>query len=289
MRTFPVLILLICFGFQNDLKGQLLRDIIKKTKSQVVDEISDALVEKAAEEISKKLMHQFNNYLDSIYYENYKQDSISGKYKTYPDFLADMDRSEEVPDQYHFDMTLDIETSHEKSKDSYQMLIAKDSSYFGILNDESLVIIDADPDLIVTYDLKENTAFAMGDMLRFAGGFVSSEINEDFAGIEIKKTGKTKMFLGYKCDQVVGESEDFEFDSYITQDFPADWKDMYGGLLQKFSNIDLQYLSSDLDGMVMYSYSVDEGEESTYEVINVDEKSTEITKSDFEFAKQYQD
>jgi len=287
MKT-TFLFLLCSLMFCQISEAQLLNNVLKRAQNQIVDDISESLVDKAAEEITMKLLDTFYDKMDSIYYDAYEQDSVKGKYKSYPNFIASMDRSEEVPESYSFDFIFDIETTSDKDKPQYhQMLFNKENNLFGIKMDDQLVVWDNERELMITYDLKDKTAFAMGNVMKIAGLMISDSMDEELDDYEIHKTGKTKNILGYHCEEYEGKSDKHKFASYLTQEIPVNWYEGFGGFLENMHSEGYNQMRTSMDGMVLESDSYSDGKSTTYRVTSIDETENTLEKSDYYFNKQY--
>jgi len=219
MKRFVSFLVLMCLFFSvNELQAQSLRqkvmqrlnkkvEIKDKSDSTTVVEIEDASSSSSARMSNQVMMDALGltgnvDYESDYSFDAYIQMEISN-YK----------KNGKLDDQVLYDNHVN------KTKADYAMVF-KDG------NDKSTIIFDTKNSamLILTDSDGEKSGFATtidpAAMADLAEKYSEEEVEEDPAVLNaynIKKTGKTKNILGYKCDEFLMEDESSEVHMWVAE------------------------------------------------------------------------
>ena len=227
---------------------EILKSATKKADEKVDEEI-DKQVQKGVDKLFNKLSKEIETATDSI---NEAKDSTKAT-----ELNAGSQNSEErlnaamgnymkalgvgvdVPhkDAYRFNSAMNILIEHTKSDGSvddpvfYNMYFSSDGSDYGMIfkdesSNNSTFVFDSENNctLILMDDGEQKTGIAtriseerLKDYEEVAGDYVEEEIKkpEDY---NLKKTGKTKVISGYKCDEYMAEDEEAVLTLWVTND-----------------------------------------------------------------------
>lgn len=242
MRYFALIILFASMSFSSD--AQILGRILDRTQDKLEREISNRIVERISDEIARAAMKPIDKAIDDMLRERYEQDSISGRTtaRNYDDFLAAFTVPVDLPPSYTFDMVLNSETKdYDGDKSKMDLMLTKNGSALGIIQynedeDNGMMVFDMENNIMAIYteDNDGKKVMALPSMLSLAGTMANQHVeNEDEYKVTIKKTGKTKKILGYKCDEWETDEEATTTKSYIANDFPISWKDSFSRFMKE--------------------------------------------------------
>ncbi len=287
----PKLFCLIMFlGSFQVCYGQKLLDKIKKAGREIESGMTEAVEQIITDKIIEKTADKIGNSIDSLFKSTYKRDSISsserGDTLNYFDFLSGMNESENVPDEYTFDLGLEIVTTDEKGKEyNSTQYYRLDGKYLGILTEGNLVVMDAENELMATFDTKEKKGFAFGkSLMRSAGSYVQNKMFLDYS---IEKGNNSKTILGHQCELYIGSSENNSFETYIAKDFPINMYDAFGKIADMFFDEKVSDTYKGIPGMSLESVStMEDGDVYINKVKNILNTSYTIKKSDYNFELQ---
>lgn len=289
MKIFtPKLIcILVILSFAQISSAQKIKDFIKKTAQEVEAGVTDAVAKAVADKIVEKAIDKFSGRLDTLLESAFKTDSLSraerGETVNYLDFLSGINESEKVAEEYTFDMGFETITTDDNGKQSMSIqYFRKDGKYFGIHSEGSLIVMDAENEILVTFNLEEKKGFAFGkSMMQAAGSMAYSKLYLDY---EVEKTDEYKILLGYKCQKYIGRSAGYTFETYIASEFPINMHDAYTNVAGLFFNETVSESYKELNGMALESKTIMDDEIYMSEVIKVLKESYSIKKSDFDFS-----
>ena len=303
MKIFQLIVLVLIFIAPQITHAQLFGKLKKAVQDKVEQRIEDKIVEELSEELANRAMKPINQAFDQFLKSSYENETgekwdqakfdsvMTASGGAYMDFLEGMNKAANVPDQYTFDVVLEIETQEEsKEKNRTEMMFSTSSSVMGFHqdfdDDDIMMVMDPDNDLMVMFNLKEKTAQAMPSMFTLTKGLASAYVKDsDYEVLSFEETGKTKKIAGYNSKEYKGETTDAKFNTYLSTELPFDWKDMYGGLIESISPKIYNENYRNLNGMMMKSENVDKktNKKSKWEVKKVSTVSEKINKSDFKF------
>lgn len=285
--TSKILCLLFLLSIAQVSNAQKLKDFIKKTTEGIEDGISDVVAQALADKIVEKAVLSLEGKIDTLLDLAFKEDSLSsansGETRSYADFLAGINETDDVEEQYDFDISFDLLNVDQKGKETNEKhYFRSDGAYFGLESENSLIILDSKNGIIVSYDLKDKKAFAFGkSMMQYASAMAASQLSYDF---DITKTNETKKVLGYNCIKYTGHTEDSTFETYISPDFPINLFDAYINISESFFNESVSQSFKDVKGMALESVSTyEDGKVLTSTVTRVNNTTSSFKKSDFNF------
>ncbi len=287
-------------------QGQgLLNRVLKRSKDKIEQGVEDMLVEKASDAISRKIYRSMSDAFDKMIYDAAKQDSayqanygdsVAIKYGQLADnWMARMNEAVDLPESYAFDRTLLIETTSGNDVNEMTMYLSTESPLLAIEQEEGsemrLIVIDTEKDVTVLYmtDKKgKKTAQAIPNMMRFAGAMAASYESDsvDQMDYSFEATGKTRNVAGYTCQEYKGESEDYESTFYITGELDVDWKEVFGGMIERFAGTSYDDKALKMNGFMLESHSQHKKKKkdtSSWITKEVKKDGPTIINADYEF------
>jgi hypothetical protein len=286
------IILILIVGMTQATQAQFLKNIMKETTDKVADKMADQLSDRIADEIAYAVMKPINRSLDSMLRHRYESDSLSGEilYADYSAFLSGMNRSEDVPETYHFDVKIvaELEDDNQKKTEA-TFYYSKSGDYIGLGQDDNLMVMDSKNDLIVTYNNEDNMAYALPNMMKLGSIYAQQEIKDNAENYTIEKTGKKKKVSGYQTLEYKVYNADEEHKFYMAENFPVSWVDSYSAMMSEMApSVDMGRWE-DVEGMLLKSETKENGKlVSKMETVKVDLKGFTIEKKDYKFGN-YQD
>ena len=287
-----IVVILVVVSFSLTSYGQIFDRILDRTQDKLSREISNRIVERISDEIVRAAMKPVDRAIDDMLRERYKQDSIEGRttYRNYDDFVAAYMVSVDLPPSYTFDMVLKCETKdYDGKKSKMDMMLTKDGSALGITqySDEgtSMMVFDHTNSIMAVYTDNKDGKKVMGlpSMLPVASNITNPnpEDDEDYE-VTLRKTGKTKKILGYKCDEWETDEEATVTKSYIAKDFPTSWQNSFGIFLKEITPTTRR--DEMPEGMVLKSETKTKkkNKKSTFEVKKIIEEQLIIDNSEYE-------
>jgi L-rhamnose mutarotase len=205
-------------------------------------------------------------------------------YADYSAFLSGMNRSEDVPETYHFDVKIVAELEDDnKRKTEATFYYSKSGDYIGLGQDDNLMVMDSKNDLIV------NMAYALPNMMKLGSIYAQQEIKDNAENYTIEKTGKKKKVSGYQTLEYKVYNADEEHKFYMAENFPVSWVDSYSAMMSEMApSVDMGRWE-DVEGMLLKSETKENGKlVSKMETVKVDLKGFTIEKKDYKFGN-YQD
>jgi len=272
--------------------GQIFDRILDRTQDKLSRQIENRIVERISDEITRAAMKPVDRAIDDMLRERYTQDSIEGKTnsRNYDDFVAAFTVPVDLPPKYDFDMVLKSETKdYDGKKSKMDMMLTKDGSSIGITQyiDDATnkIVFDMTNEIMAVYteDDEGKRVMALPSMLSLARSMPKQDVNDpDAYEVTIRKTGKTKKILGYKCDEWETDEEATTTKTYIANDFPISWKDSFS----KFMKEMLPTTRRDKmpEGMFLKSETKTKkkNKKSSFEVKKIIDTPTSIDNSEYE-------
>lgn len=274
--------------------GRLSDKIANRVQNRLEDKLADAI----ANEIYKKAFKPVDEAVDEAIRKSY-EDSTGTDYrkagKAYGEFLAGFNEAvNKLPSNYTFDMYCDVVTTDHKGKsNNLKMMYMNNGAAIGYQtvekNTTSTVVFDVTNEIMVMYtdEKGKKTGQVLPSMTKFIGTLASNKIEKDTkeAKVSIKKTGKTKSFAGYNCEEYVFETEELTNQVFMATNFPIGYLNVYGPFLQQFTPAAYTDVPNAMKGFMMYSKTSDkkEKESNTYEVVKVSNDKTIFNQVDYKF------
>ena len=287
----------------SDAQG-LLNRVLKRSKDKIERGVEDMLVEKASEAISRKIYRSMSDAFDKMIYDAAKQDSayqanysdsVAIKYGTLADnWMARMNEAVDLPEAYSFDRTLLIETTSGNDESEMTMYVSTTSPLLAIEqmegSDVRIIVIDTEKDVTVLYmtDKKgKKTAQAIPNMMGLAGAMVQTQNAQgDTEDYTFRATGNSKMVAGYSCEEYEGENDEYLSTFYLTDELDVDWKDVFGGMIQRFAGSSYDDAAFGAKGFMLESHGQHKNkkkEKNSWVTKEVRMTGITITNADYEF------
>lgn len=301
MKTIVILFFSLSLLCPQSSSAQLLGKLKDATMRKIEQRIEDKIVEELSEELARRAMKPVDKAFDDFLRASYEKDSgeemsseefdslMNSTSSAYADFLVALNENADIPEEYNFDIGLDIET-REESKEvmKTRMLFAKGASYIGFKQDDSeediIIVMDSENDLFVMYNLTQGAAQAVPSMFSLSKGLATAYMDEEEYALKyFDATGKTKKVQGYTCSEFKGETNSQKFTAYFTDELPIDWTDNFGKMVTSMAPRTYNKEYEKATGVLMKSESQDlETKKKTkWEVKNVSEEPFSLKKDDF--------
>ncbi len=278
-----------------DSSAQIFDRILDRTQDKLSREIENRIVERISDEITRAAMKPVDKAIDDMLRERYEQDSISGRTtsRNYDDFLAAFTVPVDLPANYNFDMVLKAEAKdYDGEKSRLDMMLTKDGSAIGIVQydnkdkdkETGKMVFDMENSIMAIYteDEEGKKVTALPSMLSLAGAMAPEPVeDEDAYKVTIKKTGKTKKILGYKCDEWETDEEATTTKSYVAKEFPISWKDSFSRFMKELMPTTRR--DEMPDGMVLKSETKTKkkNKKSSFVVKKIIDEPVSINNSDY--------
>ncbi len=266
-----------------DLSSQKLGKLLKDAANDISTTLGDALADKAIEKLADKIVAKFDNSIDSLFRDEYERDS-SYQSKTYSDFLSDYDKSSELPESYDFTLNVVYESVNEKgkkTKGAYRF--TSDEKVMGIETENALIVFDGNNNLMVNYNLEDKEGYATSDrFLKLGAALVTDEMVPDY---NFEKTGEYKTILGYRCQKIVGSSQEGEsISAFIAEDFPVTLATLNNSIFGEQGSTKFNQLMVDFNGMSLESEIIEkDGGRMDTKVTEVSKTTYSLKTSEFNF------
>ncbi|MEM9547923.1 MAG: DUF4412 domain-containing protein [Bacteroidota bacterium] len=299
LSSYLIILLVSLLSFQSN--AQIFNRILDRTQDKLSREIENRIVERISDEITRAAMKPVDKAIDDMLRERYVQDSIDGKttHRNYDDFVTAFMVPVDLPPSYEFDMELKCETKeYDGEKSKMDMLLRKDGAYIGITQYEkdakTMMVFDMTNDIMAVYseDKEGKKVMALPSMLSAAqainNGQYTADKDEDAYKVTVKKTGKTKKILGYKCDEWETDEEATTTKTYVSEDFPISWRESFSQFLKEL--LPTTQRDQMPEGMFLKSETKTKkkNKKSTFEVKKIIEDPKQIDNSEYE-QTSYQD
>jgi len=284
-------------------ESQILGRITERAVRKVERRIEDKLVEAISEEIARQAFRPVEQAIDSMLRQKY-QDSLGREEidwekmaGAYADFLNGLNDAADLPENYTFDLKMDIEaTDYDGKKSTSSLFFSKSTSILGVesnehSNETQLVIIDIEKDIIILYSTDKEgrkSAQAVPSMLKFMSSLTKQEstaedpINE----VAFTKTGKTRTIAGHQTHQFAGSTEEELIEYYAAESFPVSWENSFGPYLEQFAPESFSDRNDLPEGMILASSTIqksDSSQKSSWETTKIEEKEITIQNADYVF------
>lgn len=251
-----IIALIVCIFFaagMSQVNGQVLKKYTRKKKETATEATSDRVDREIVKGVNKGLDKIFGKEdaakaeeateeaetVESEESDDSSSSSSSSRSRMDMSGLMSamgMGGTVDVKDSYNFDAYIEMTITHfdedgkAEEPGKYISYIDADSPDYGISftdeeqKGEMLMIFDTENNLMLTLmeDDGEKTGFAVGfneeQSEAIAKSYEEEDYDEDANPHNIKKTGKTKKILGYKCDEYQTEDENSIVSIWTTND-----------------------------------------------------------------------
>lgn len=281
-------------------QSQFLKNLKKAAQDKIEQRVADEITERVAEEIANRAMKSidkaFDQYLQSSYesetgekYDPAKFDSlmrVAGE--GYVSFIEQLNKSANVPDQYSFDLVLDVETKEGSKESNGQMFLSTTNRAvaFHDLDDakDMIVVMDPENDVMVMFNKKEMTGQAIPSLFSLTSGISELHPIIDYKLISFENTGKTNKIAGYSTQGYKGETSISTFEGYYSTELNH-VGESYNQMINSLTPILYDDIYSKTKGMILWTESIDKetNVKSILEVTKLTETSKTISKSDYKF------
>jgi hypothetical protein len=288
----------LCFAQTSD--AQLMGRIMDRAKNKLERKIEEKIVEEISEEIARRAYRPVEKAIEDAARQKYQDSLNKGEAvdweklgESYAAFLNGLNKAANLPDQYHFDLTQEVEVIDYNKKRSYiRMYYSAKDPILGMENTDDdnkkqLVVIDIQRDLVVLYTTEKNgnkTGQALPGVLGLSSALSKNTADEYYTSIN--KTGKTKKIAGYDCKEFTGESKEELMEIYTTVQFPVNLDKTMGPYLQKFAPAAYYENAQSVSGMLMQSENTrkdDPTKKFSWTTKKVNQRPFEIKTDDYTF------
>jgi len=204
-------ILLVMPAIQS--KGQFLN----RLKREVERSVEDAVIQKSADEAAEKTQEAMDKMFEAGY-------TGLGNMKD-----AKLVTRDALPDSYSFQWIYRLLMEGDEDDLEIVYRLKKGADYFATSvpsTMDMLMVLDQGRGVMVTYmeneDSKMATAMELPEL-----EVEESEREEGMNTFTIKKTGNTKTILGYECEEIVGENEEYKYIMYHTREADVTFNDHF--------------------------------------------------------------
>ncbi len=253
VRTIFV-ILASCFLFIGNSNAQLFKRLGDRIQDKLEKKVEDKLVEELSEEIANRAMRPLDKAFDDMFKAKYKEEHgeeyDESKYEGDPEgrdaamqaMMSSMFGNVNLPEKIEFDyaIAIDVYDYGEKKPNRVKMLISTSSNTFGMEQsqggDKNIIVFEGSADKMYLFNESKKTVMAMSGIMGMASVMGKQELEKELdKDLKIEKTSKTKKILGYKSTKYKMESEEDKGEFYLSTDLPFQWKDSFGGMIEKLS------------------------------------------------------
>lgn len=291
-------------------EGQILKQLGNSVKRKLIKKAEDKVVETLAEEIARRAFRPINDVMDDWIRENMKQDSSYAGLSddslaivmrtNYGKILGSLNKAADLPPSYSFDYVMDIIVTDDGDAHPMKWYILENGDAMAFEQNDGkenqLMLMDIKKDIIVIYNMDQKTGQALPGMMSMGAAFAASAMEENAQDLStiVKKSGSKKV-AGYTCEEYYFEDDEYETQTWVSDDVPFDWKSSFGTLVSRVSPKLMESNSSITDGMMLESTSKEKGKRkgkyksvSTWETKRISKDSFTINNSEYQFGLEMQ-
>lgn len=313
MKTTKILTLLglcLCFiistPFESD--AQILKEIGRLAGRKLKKKVEDKVVETLAEEIARRAFRPINDVMDDWIRENMKRDSayaglsddslaiiLQGNYSK---VLSSLNQAAKVPASYDFEYSMDVRITDGKDANNITWLIdteGKAMAWEQVEGDENqIMLMDLERDIILLYNKNTKEAQALPGMLSLGASFAATQVEvEGVDPMANMRKGGSKSILGYSSDQYFFDDDEFESESWVSDEVPFSYESAFGMLFQRVSPKLFKGDHEMYSGMMLEATTKEKGKKrgkyksiSKWETLAINEKSIVIDNQSYKFGMQ---
>ncbi len=302
LRTTLVFLSIILV--QKDSSAQIFGGIMNEAKRKIEKKVEDKIVQAVSDELARRAFKPIDQAMDSLMRQKY-QDSVGKGQKVdwdkmgdaYAAFLADMNKTIELPEKYSFDITQEVEViDYSKKRNYIRLHYSKKDAIIGMESlDEKqtkqLVVIDLQKDAMILYTTEKNgdkTGQVIPSVMKLGAAASSSVKAEKSDKWKIRKTGKSKKVAGYNSQEYSGETSDEKILMYVSENFPINIQKNFQPYMSKFAPSSYTENMAGTEQGIMLEYENirkdEKGEKTTWVTKKISEKPFDLVNADFKFA-----
>jgi hypothetical protein len=300
-KSFAIYTLLF-FTIFSSLEAQIIRNIGRRVQdnlaraveNMVVDKVSQAIVNAAMRPIEKSFDEMLRAAFeaDSAYYSTDPAYRDSLRFRTFEAYVQSFNQLADLPDAYHFNLSLSYLVEYEKEKNNFNLRISDNFKQMAMeqsSNQELTVVLmdfERDINVIYTTDKKgKKRAQAVPSMMKLATAYAAKQMEQE-EEYTITPTGKTKKIAGYDCNGYLAVNEETETEFYMAGNFPLTFEEAYVKMISNFAPLTARKEYAQLTGMVMESTSKEKktGKITKMTVTEVSDKVWTIQNADYNFS-----
>lgn len=292
------------FFAQSQIMGNILGEVTRKINRKV----EEKLVKVISDEIVRRAFNPVEKTMDSLMRQQY-QDSLGTQgevdwekwSEAYTDYLANMNKTVDLPQSYNFNLIHKVETTNNKDKSLVTLYYSEDNSVFGIETEDNkesknIIVLDIEKDAAIMYTIDnkgEKSGQIVPNFFKMASALGSPQdnTNNNPENITINATGKTKTVAGLNCKEYIGESENDNFTMYVTTEFPLEKDKSMDRFFMKFAPESYNRNNSykNIEGVMMAYENIsktNKSDTSTWSTISVKKESFMLDNKDFGLIKE---
>ncbi len=285
----------------------ILNRVLKRSKDKIEDKVEQAIVEKASDAIARRVYRSMSDAFDKMLRDAWEADSSryadregdSGNYGEWAaTWMQRMNEAVDLPPSFSFDLRADVIIEDGKEKNLVILYLSATEPIFAMeqmeKKEKRIFLIDGEKDVVVLYmeDSKGNkTAQAIPNMISTAAsiGRQQAESNDDF---HFEKMNKTKKIAGYNSEGYRAWDEEYESEFYLTTELDIDWRDSFGGMVEKFSGSGSFSDQPMMNGFLMESHTIPKKkpkDKTSWLTQKVDKDTFTIQNADYTFGNLMDD
>jgi hypothetical protein len=285
----------------------ILNRVLKRSKDKIEDKVEQAIVEKASDAIARRVYRSMSDAFDKMLRDAWEADSSryadregdSGNYAEWAaTWMQRMNEAVDLPPSFSFDMRADVIIEDGKEKNLVILYLSATEPIFAMeqmeKKEKRIFLIDGEKDVVVLYmeDSKGNkTAQAIPNMISTVAsiGRQQAESNDDF---HFEKMNKTKKIAGYNSEGYRAWDEEYESEFYLTTELDIDWRDSFGGMVEKFSGSGSFSDQPMMNGFLMESHTTPKKkpkDKTSWLTQKVDNDTFTIQNADYTFGNMMDD
>jgi len=295
MKTYLIIIFSLALNSLSFSQG-FFKKLTDKAIDRTMQKAEDKLVDELAEKIANQAVKPINSFVDSLFISSYEEET-GEKYdpensEKMAEALSSLFGSVELPENYDFDYTMDIEVKdfESKSANNIKLFVSKEKPYFGMEQEQNgkkvLMIFDNENSAMVTYDFEKNESMAIPMNSKFMSTFGEMAMEEEVVkqNLRVEETSKTKKIINYQSKKYLYFTDDADSEVYISTEVPFSWDDSFGTMMSQFApNFYKNNPEHHVKGMMLEAKSErkKDGEKSEWKTKKLSEGRVTLKNSDF--------
>ncbi len=289
--SYLLMLIFFCSFLPLTSEAQILNKLTRK--------LEDKIEKMGEEEIDKELSKEVDKDLGQD--TTLREDTTHGGYdRTSKALLEGILGSSmnpeniELPEDYHFDMSVTYEMTNEKDKVSYIKYLLPSSGTkvigFEMMDEdkkaENKIVWDLEREVMVMYQEDKKGNKSLQKLPSFTNVFskqMEQENEEKYGETTIKKTGKTKTILGYSCDEYIMENDEMISNVWIADKFPYSYRDFADVFSQQMKTPGYSELS-EKEGFALEmktTYKNKKARTSELKAVDINDEGFSINNADY--------
>lgn len=255
---------------------------VKKSVERTVENRAEREAEKAANDAIDEALKDLEG--------NEEEDDAEGSQS---DFMKlTLGSSTDLPAQYQFDYKIAYKITSNKDETDITYLLDNEASNIGFViegqKENNIMVMDMDRKLVAMF-MQNKKGEKSGQVLpnMVSKKFFGEKIAESHEKTKVVKTGRTKIILGYTCDEYQATSEEGEANIWIAPKIKTSLSKIFGASMTKNKKAkNMSALMQSMDGFVMESDYTDHKNEknNTYMIATkIDLNPEPLKKGDYQW------